>query len=70
MKARTLLAAFTLAVTAACSADALTDARAPERASFDGGSIGPGHRTLESAPSNPPPDTTADNRGGSYGPGH
>lgn len=74
MKARITLAALALAgILAGCSADAPTNARAPERASFDGGSLGPGHRDGEGvSPDGAPTDSTSitDERGGSLGPGH
>jgi predicted small lipoprotein YifL len=58
MKMHTLLPILALAATlAACGTDAPTSARPPERAALDGST-------------NPPPDTTLDDRGGSFGPGH
>ena len=69
MKKRVLLAALTLILAlAACSGEAPTAASAPERASFDGGSLGPGHRNVE--PESPPTDSATAERGGSLGPGH
>ena len=66
MKPRTLLAPLALAIlAAACGAESPTATRAPERASYDGGSLGPGHASTTSGT---PSDSTG--RGGSYGPGH
>jgi|GEM_PF-6172191 len=63
MKLRILLATLPLAalLLAACGTDTPTAARAPERATLDGGSLGPGYNSAQE-------DTTG--RGGSLGPGH
>jgi len=77
MKTRVLLRVVPLTVLlAACGSDIPTATDAPERAAFDGGSLGPGHDAAAAGGSYGSGhdaitgDSNAVEMGGSYGPGH